>query len=209
MTALPDQTGPSLAEGPDGLPGWMRPPREEGWIAEDLDELPEAPRHTELIDGTLVFRMSPQRSWHSRTVSAFDNALARQAPGDLNVEREMTVVLDRYNRPEPDVVVSSVPFTEDRTRFEAADVVLVVEVVSAESAHRDRRVKPHKYAAAEIRHYWRVENEEDLPVVHAYELDETTRSYAPLGIFRGQLKLERPFPISLDLLRLVSSRGLA
>ncbi|WP_258873143.1 DUF6000 family protein [Streptomyces sp. M7] len=33
------------------LPDWMRPPREEGWSADDLDHLPEAPRRTELIDG--------------------------------------------------------------------------------------------------------------------------------------------------------------
>jgi hypothetical protein len=33
------------------LPDWMRPPRAEGWFAEDLDRLPEAPRHPELIDG--------------------------------------------------------------------------------------------------------------------------------------------------------------
>ncbi|MDI6099701.1 hypothetical protein QLQ12_13945 [Actinoplanes sp. NEAU-A12] len=25
------------------LPDWMRPPREEGWFAEDLDRLPDAP----------------------------------------------------------------------------------------------------------------------------------------------------------------------
>lgn len=37
----------------------MRPPRDEGWFAEDLDHLPEAPRHTELIDGALVFMTSP------------------------------------------------------------------------------------------------------------------------------------------------------
>jgi hypothetical protein len=42
------------------LPDWMHPPREEGWFAEDLDHLPEAPRHTELIDGALVFMMPPQ-----------------------------------------------------------------------------------------------------------------------------------------------------
>lgn len=35
----------------NALPDWMRPPRAEGWFAEDLDRLPEAPRHTELIDG--------------------------------------------------------------------------------------------------------------------------------------------------------------
>lgn len=47
------------------LPDWMRPPRAEGWFAEDLDRLPEAPRHTELIDGALVFRMPPQPGWHA------------------------------------------------------------------------------------------------------------------------------------------------
>ncbi|HEY0700605.1 MAG TPA: hypothetical protein VGD43_22710 [Micromonospora sp.] len=41
------------------VPEWMRPPRVEGWYADDLDHLPEAPRHTELIDGALVFMMSP------------------------------------------------------------------------------------------------------------------------------------------------------
>ena len=51
------------------LPDWMRQPRAEGWFAEDLDRLPEAPRHTELIDGALVFLMSPQRSRHGRASS--------------------------------------------------------------------------------------------------------------------------------------------
>ncbi|MEU4364852.1 hypothetical protein [Promicromonospora sp. NPDC023987] len=31
------------------LPDWMRPPRPEGWLAEDLDNLPEAPSNTELF----------------------------------------------------------------------------------------------------------------------------------------------------------------
>lgn len=44
------------------VPEWMRPPRPEGWYADDLDKLTEAPRHTELIDGALVFMMSPDGS---------------------------------------------------------------------------------------------------------------------------------------------------
>lgn len=68
-------------DGMTALPAWMRPPREEGWIAEDLDHLPEAPRHTELINGALVFMRSPQRSWHGRLVTALTLALAEQAPG--------------------------------------------------------------------------------------------------------------------------------
>lgn len=49
------------------VPERMRPPREEGWFADDLDPLPEAPAHTELIDGMLVFRARPSargtRAW--------------------------------------------------------------------------------------------------------------------------------------------------
>jgi hypothetical protein len=77
------------------VPEWMRPPREEGWFADDLDHLTEAPRHTELIDGALVFMMSPQRSWHSLVVSAFAFALTGQAPRGIRVEQEMTVRLDQ------------------------------------------------------------------------------------------------------------------
>ncbi|MET8146918.1 hypothetical protein ACIBSW_03860 [Actinoplanes sp. NPDC049668] len=104
------------------VPEWMRPPRPEGWYAEDLDHLPEAPRHTELIDATLVFTMLPQRSWHARLITA-----------------------------------------------------LVVA------------------------HYWRVEDEDGSPVVHAYELDEPTRSYVATEIHRRALRTTTPFAISLDL----------
>lgn len=164
---------------PDALPEWMRPPRPEGWFAEDLDNLPEAPRHTELIDGALVFMMSPQRSWHGRVVTMLTFALAEAAPPGFEVEREMTVRLDRRNRPD--------------------DVTLVVEVVSPESEHSDTGVKLRKYAAAGIEHYWCVIGEKHRPVVHVYERDPATGSYTPAGIFREQLERRVPFPVRLDL----------
>ncbi|WP_239335385.1 Uma2 family endonuclease [Frankia sp. CiP3] len=181
------------------LPDWMRPPRAEGWFAEDLDRLSEAPRHTELIDGALVFMMSPQRSWHGRLVTALTVALMEQAPGGIEVEREMTVRLDERNRPEPDLLVTTAPYDPDRTCYAPQDVLLVVEVLSPESAHRDRTVKLRKYAEAGIRHYWYIEDEDGTPVAHVYELDKPTGSYAPAGIYRGALKRSVPFDISLDL----------
>ncbi|MEW2528983.1 Uma2 family endonuclease [Streptomyces sp. NPDC047071] len=189
-----------------GLPDWMRPPRAEGWFAEDLDHLPEAPRHTELIDGALVFMMSPQRSWYSRIVTALTVALMQQAPEGAEVEREMTVRLDARNRPEPDLLVTTATYDPDRTSYDPVDIQLVVEVVSPESAHRDRTVKLRKYAEAGIPHYWCVEDEDGAPVVHVYELDEPTRAYAPAGIFRGALHLQLPFKISLDLDKLTPPR---
>lgn len=191
----PSRYGKSMT----ALPEWMHPPREEGWFAEDLDRLPEAPRHTELIDGALVFMMSPQRSWHGRVVTAMTSALMDQAPDGTEVEREMTIRLDARNRPEPDILVVTAPYDPDRTWYAPEDVLLVVEVVSPESAHRDRTVKLRKFAEAGIPHYWRVEDEDSAPVVHVYELDTPTGTYAPAGICRQTLKRPVPFPVTLDL----------
>jgi Uma2 family endonuclease len=181
------------------LPDWMRPPRAEGWFAEDLDRLPEAPRHTELFDGALVFMMSPQRSWYGRLVTALTLVLQQQSPSGIEIEREMSIRLDERNRPEPDVVAVTAPYDPERTWFAVEDVVLVIEVVSAESAHRDRTVKLRKYAEAGIPHYWRVEEEAGLPVVHVYELDDPTHVYAPAGVFRTLLERPVPFPLRVSL----------
>jgi Uma2 family endonuclease len=190
------------------LPDWMHPPRAEGWFAEDLDHLPEAPRHTELIDGALVFMMSPQRSWHGRLVTALTTELMAQAPDGIEVEHEMTIRLDARNRPEPDLLVTTSPYDPDRTWYAPEDVLLVIEVVSPESAHRDRSVKLRKYAEAGIRHYWCIEDEGTAPAVHVYELDEPTRIYAPAGIFRETLQRPLPFKIDLDLKGLAPNRNL-
>ncbi|MEW1642935.1 Uma2 family endonuclease [Streptomyces sp. NPDC091219] len=189
------------------LPDWMRPPRAEGWYAEDLDHLPEAPRHTELIDGALVFMMSPQRSWHGRLVTALTTALMAQAPTGFEVEREMTILLDARNRPEPDLLLTDLTYDPDRTWYAPEDVKLVVEAVSPESAHRDRTVKLRKYAEAGIPHYWRIEDEDGAPAVHVYELDEPTATYVPVGIFRGSLHRPVPFAINLNLDKLTPSRS--
>jgi Uma2 family endonuclease len=189
------------------LPDWMRPPREEGWFADDLDRLPEAPRHTELIDGALVFMMSPRRWWHGHLVTMLTVALMEQVPSDVNVGREMTIKLDERNRPEPDLLLTTAAYDGDRTWFAPDEVRLVIEVVSSESAHRDRTVKLRKYAEAGIPHYWCIEEEDGAPVVHVYELDEPTGVYAPAGIFRGTLKRPVPFEISLDLDKLTPPRS--
>jgi Uma2 family endonuclease len=181
------------------LPDWMRPPRAEGWFADDLDNLPEAPRHTELIDGALVFMMSPQRLWHVQVVDALKSALVAQAPNGTWVTREMTIRLDERNRPEPDVLVATVAPDPNLTWFAPADVLLVVEVSSPESAHRDRTVKLRKYAEAGIQHYWLIDEENGTQVAHVYELDQPARAYVPATIARGTLERSVPFPIKIDL----------
>ncbi|WP_030688699.1 Uma2 family endonuclease [Streptomyces sp. NRRL B-1347] len=185
------------------LPDWLYPPRDSGWEADDLDRVPELPRHTELIDGALIFMMSPQRSWHSRLVENLTFALRQAAPAGFEAEREMTVRLDKKSRPEPDILVTTAAYDPDRTWYAPQDVTLVIEAVSEESADRDRSLKPFKYAQAKIPHFWRIEDEAGAPAVHTYELDSMTRSYVATGIYRGQLKLSVPFPLDIDLASLV------
>jgi Uma2 family endonuclease len=188
------------------VPEWMHPPRIEGWYADDLDELAEAPRHTELIDGALVFMMSPQRVWHARMITALVNSLTDQAPAGIEVDREITIRLDKWNRPEPDLLAAKASYDPSRTFYTPEETLLVVEVVSPESAHRDRTVKLRKYAEAGIANYWRIEDEDGSPVLHAYELDGPTRSYVATGIHRRELNTTTPFPIKIDLEGLVPGR---
>ncbi|GGP60417.1 Uma2 family endonuclease [Saccharothrix coeruleofusca] len=183
----------------------MPPPRPEGRFADDSDHFSGTPRHVEVIDGA-PFSLRPQRSWHGRFITGLTVALMDQAPDGFEVEREMTIRLDARNRPEPDLLVSTARYDPNRTWFEPADVALVVEVVSPESAHRDFNVKLRKYAEAGIRHYWCVEDEDTTPVVHVYELDTPTKAYAPAGIFRHSLQRSVPFDINLDLGALATGR---
>jgi Uma2 family endonuclease len=184
----------------------MRPPRPEGWYSEDLDRIAQAPPHTELIDGALVFILSPQRVWHARMSTALVNSLTDQAPAGIEVDREITIMLDRWNRLEPDLLATAASYDPSRTFYTPEETLLVVEVVSPESAHRDRYVKLRKYAEAGIASYWRAEDEDGSPVVHAYELDEPARSYVPTGIHRHELHTSKPFTIELDLDGLVPGR---
>ncbi|WP_327215871.1 Uma2 family endonuclease [[Kitasatospora] papulosa] len=180
---------------------WPVPPQ-DGYTVDDLFTLPDLPPHTELLDGSLVF-VSPQRDFHSTVIDLLVTGLRHGAPPELKARREMTVVLDRRNAPEPDVCVVRAEAVTGRelTRFEAADVLLAVEVVSPDSEARDRDAKPQKYAAAGIPNFWLVEmaGSDRHPVVRAYELDPVNKAYALTSIHHDRLKTGVPFPVDLDI----------
>ncbi|MFC7221174.1 Uma2 family endonuclease [Streptomyces polyrhachis] len=182
---------------------WPVPP-EQGYTVDDLFTLPGLPPHTELIDGSLVF-VSPQRVFHSLVMYLLEAGLRRTAPPEVRVRREMTVVIDKRQGPEPDLLVVSAEAEADtgQTHYRAEDVSLAVEVVSPDSEARDRLRKPQLYAKGGIEHFWRVEQGEDgLPVAYVYERDPATGEYALTGIHRNRLKLAVPFPVDIDLTEL-------
>ncbi|WP_410540273.1 Uma2 family endonuclease [Streptomyces sp. KL2] len=180
---------------------WPVPPP-DGYTADDLDRIPDLPPHTELIDGSLVF-VSPQKYFHSMAVDLLVMSLRQQVPDELRACREMSVVLNGRNRPEPDVMIiraEAVTEEAEETGFRAEDVVLAAEVVSPDSEERDRKRKPQLYAEAGIPHFWRIEKGTGRrPVVYVFELEPATRGYVPTGIHHDRLKLTVPFGIDIDL----------
>nr|WP_246090485.1 Uma2 family endonuclease [Nonomuraea deserti] len=181
------------------LPDWVFPPP-GGFTAKDLDNIPDLPAHTELIDGSLVF-VSPQASFHARIIDLLAMGLRQAMPDTLRVRREMSVVLGTDQRPEPDLTVikAEAACDDDETYYLAGDVVLIIEVVSPESRSRDRHRKPQLYAGAGIQHFWRVEKDSGRPTIYVYELDPATRAYGLTGIHHDSLKLSVPFELTIDL----------
>ncbi|HEV2636630.1 MAG TPA: Uma2 family endonuclease [Actinocrinis sp.] len=176
-------------------------PPTDGFTAQDLDRIPDLPPHTELIDGSLVF-VSPQRIFHAEIIDLIKQSLRRFAPEKYEVVREITVTLGERQRPEPDVMVvhaSALLGDPDQTDFSVGDVVLAVEVVSPESAERDRKRKPQLYAEARIEHFWRIESNSGRAVVHVHRLDPEAGEYRLTGTHEKQLSLDLPFPVEIDL----------
>ncbi|MFI7612912.1 Uma2 family endonuclease [Nonomuraea terrae] len=112
----------------------------------------------------------------------------------------MTVTLGARERPEPDLLLVRRPaFSNKITSFAAEDVHLVVEVVSEESQGRDRTTKPIKYSNAGIKHFWRIEQGDNMPVAYTFELEPSVRAYVPTGIHRKRLRTNIGLDIDIDV----------
>ncbi|MTE17502.1 hypothetical protein GLP40_32805 [Nocardia sp. CT2-14] len=101
--------------------------------------------------------------------------------------------------PVPDVLaVSREAVRSSSFVFDPKDVFLAVEVMSPGTKTKGREFRPAQYAEAGIRCFWRVENEDDAIVVYTFELLPED-GYAPTGVHRGRLEVDRPFPIDIEL----------
>ncbi|MEU9555460.1 Uma2 family endonuclease [Streptomyces fumanus] len=110
---------------------------------DDLLGLPDLPQRIDLLDGTLI-RHGPQNLFHSHTVDLLVHGIRRCAPAGFAVARNMTVVLDRHNAPEPDVSLlrADAALGPEGMSYQVEDVLLAVEVVTPDSASRTARSSP-------------------------------------------------------------------
>ncbi|MBW8805197.1 MAG: Uma2 family endonuclease [Catenulisporales bacterium] len=172
-------------------PAWFTSTHTGPYSAEDLDRIPDLPPHTELIDGNLIFA-SPQALFHYLAMVAIKSALRCAAPSHLFMTRET---------PEPGVLVVDQAALGGihQTGFQAAEAVLVVDAVSAESDPRDRELKANRYAAAGVRHVWFVDDVEDKTLIEVWKSNRDLGCPEKVGECDEFLDIEEPFPVTLDV----------
>jgi Uma2 family endonuclease len=127
----------------------------------EWEAMPEDTTHRlELVEGVLLVTARPV-SFHQRAMVRLTTELDRQFPKDLAAVADVEVVIDAGFPPTvraPDVVVvPTAVYERNPPRFQAADVLLAVEIVSPGSGRTDRVMKFAEYADAGIAHYWIVD----------------------------------------------------
>lgn len=187
---------------------WWAPPQGV-WTYDQVKDL-ELPFDWELVDGVIVVRGQP-RLWHARVTGAIYRGLWNALREPLTVDSECCVMVNDETVFKPDVMV----YDEEGLDFFAQECVpvakakLVVEVVSPGSRTEDRIRKPALMAAAGVPYFWRVEREDDLPVVHEFWLHRERAEYFPAPehpVHHDKLLTEHPLPVDIDLRSLIWTR---
>ncbi len=163
----------------------------DGWTVEELPD--DLPFRYELVDGALLVSPPPQLR-HDAVAVQLLLLLAPRLPEHWRIAPSPGLFIDARNYRQPDLVVYG-PAAADKNRIEPADAILVVEVMSPGSVSNDRVAKPHLYAACGIRHFWRIELDPIVLLVH--ELDG--KDYRQTGRFTDEVVIDEPVPMRFRL----------
>lgn len=170
----------------------------EQWDALELD----ATRRWELSEGTLIMS-PPPTPWHQLISKRLIRLLDDHLPAGLEAVPEIAVITSASFPPSarvPDIAVVPDRVFEGRpARVAAADVVLVVEIVSPGSRGMDHVMKLHEYAKASIENYWIVDPDAPLDDRFlAYRLDGEI--YRRLAAFDGtRIRVTEPAQMEFSL----------
>jgi Uma2 family endonuclease len=160
----------------------------------------------ELQEGALVVAPRP-RPLHQDAMFRLGMRIHRFLPSDLTMLLDVDVVVqtaDPATVRAPDVVVTRA--SSDQERLFAADVVLVVEIISRSSRNVDLHLKPFEYAEAGVPHYWVVDLDPPVPTIAVFALGAPGDGYVESQTVSGELVVAEPFEMRIDVGALIDRR---
>jgi Uma2 family endonuclease len=107
----------------------------------------------ELLEGEIIWKMSPQSDPHAAGVSLAADALREIFTRSYHVREEKPLVLSDSSEPEPDIVVVRGSLRATPRHPTPENTVLVMEVSETSLAY-DRTVKAAAYAGSGLQEYW-------------------------------------------------------
>jgi Uma2 family endonuclease len=182
---------------PTGHVMWAPDPtrqRSKGHTLEDVFALPDDAPRVELLDGVLSV-VPPPSAGHQKMAVLLAAWFMRHAPEEFETLAAVGVVTGVRNTLEPDLVLLHRPVDLDHHYFDPAQVALAVEIVSPSTRRRDRLEKPSEYAAAGVRHFWRIERHP----THVFAYDLVDSRYELVAEGTDELVLTTPFEMRLPI----------
>jgi Uma2 family endonuclease len=162
--------------------------------------------YTELMEGRILVSPSPTPK-HDMAGLALAMQLVPQLPEGVRAIQDVDIDLGLVPADQPGlvrrpnlVVVDTVALTRvDRHGglLSAADVLVVVEIVSSGSHRLDYVTKRGEYADAGIPHYWIVDLDEPVSLLDCHLAEDF--GYADSGAVTGTVILSAPFSVRLAL----------
>jgi Uma2 family endonuclease len=166
------------------------------WTEEEFLALPDEGQRRELLDGSLLVSPAPS-SEHQQVARRLANLLEGGSPDGWEVVEAVNVRVGPSRILIPDVVVTS--RLGDTLVYEAAEVVLVAEVVSPSTVAADRVLKPALYAAAGVEWSLRVELTAGAPpALTAHRLASGAYAEYDQASPGRPLQLPEPFRLEID-----------
>lgn len=178
---------------------WHHRPDMYGFTVGDLHALPDDGLRYELIDGSII--VSPSATIGHNTIARWlANILEDTCPtSEWVVGTDQSTTVDDRNEPRTDLVVARTLHIA-RSPFPVADVTLVGEVVSPNSALRDTEAKRGLYARAGVPAYWIVVPDEEKGGISLAELRLDGRQYRYANHYTSEvLHTDHPWPVTIDL----------
>lgn len=173
------------------------------WAAQPEDNS----QHYELVEGTLQVSPHPI-SDHQLAHAELRFQLRQQLSDEFRCVPEVEVVTAAFPQATvrtPDLVVVPRKIADTNpSRYQAADVLLVVEVAAAGSWERDHVTKLYEYAAAGIPDYW-VLDLDDPMTLFAYRLIDD--DYELVDRSERLIELTQPAPVTIDVAALLPHRS--